>query len=41
MQLWPIFKGRFLFLIMVFISIMLVYTVTKIVFWLPEQLYGN
>ncbi len=40
-QLWTIFKGCFPFLIMVFISMILVYIFPKIVFWLPEQLYGN
>jgi tripartite ATP-independent transporter DctM subunit len=40
-QLWTIFKGCFPFLIMVFISMILVYIFPKIVFWLPDQLYGN
>jgi len=40
-QLWTIFKGCFPFLIMVFISMILVYIFPKIVFWLPDHLYGN
>ncbi|MEK9776809.1 MAG: TRAP transporter large permease subunit [Quisquiliibacterium sp.] len=40
-QLWTIFKGCFPFLAMVFISMILVYIFPKIVFWLPDLLYGN
>ncbi len=39
--LWTIFKGCFPFLIMVFISMLLVYVFPQLVFWLPDLLYGN
>ncbi len=40
-QLWTIFKGCFPFLMMVFLSMLLVYVFPQIVFWLPDLLYGN
>ena len=40
-QLWTIFKGCFPFLMMVFLSMVLVYVFPQLVHWLPEKLYGN
>ena len=40
-QLWTIFKGCFPFLMMVFLSMLLIYVFPKLVFWLPDLLYGN
>jgi tripartite ATP-independent transporter DctM subunit len=40
-ELWTIFKGCFPFLMMVFLSMLIVYIFPSIVAWLPTQLYGN
>ncbi len=40
-QLWTIFKGCFPFLMMVFLSMVLIYVFPQLVHWLPEKLYGN
>jgi tripartite ATP-independent transporter DctM subunit len=40
-QLVHIFRGSMPFLVMVFISMVLVYVFPNIVFWLPEQVYGR
>ena len=40
-QLWTIFKGCFPFLGMVFVTMILVYVFPKLMFWLPNLIYGN
>ena len=40
-QLWTIFKGCFPFLGMVFFTMILVYVFPKLMFWLPNLIYGN
>ena len=40
-QLWTIFKGCFPFLGMVFVTMILVYVFPKLMFWLPDLIYGH
>jgi len=40
-QLWTIFKGCFPFLGMVFVTMIVVYLVPGIMFWLPDLIYGR
>jgi len=40
-ELWTIFKGCFPFLAMVFVTMIVVYTVPQIMFWLPNLIYGR
>ena len=39
-QLWTIFQGCFPFVAMVFMTMLLVYVFPKLMFWLPELIYG-
>jgi len=40
-ELWTIFKGCFPFLALVFVTMIVVYTVPQIMFWLPDLIYGR
>jgi tripartite ATP-independent transporter DctM subunit len=40
-ELWTIFKGCFPFLAMVFVTMIVIYTVPAIMFWLPDLIYGR
>jgi tripartite ATP-independent transporter DctM subunit len=39
-ELWTIFRGCFPFLAMVFMTMFMVYAFPKLMFWLPELIYG-
>jgi tripartite ATP-independent transporter DctM subunit len=40
-ELWTIFRGCFPFLAMVLVTMVVIYTVPQIMFWLPNLIYGR
>jgi tripartite ATP-independent transporter DctM subunit len=40
-ELWTIFRGCFPFLALVFVTMIVIYTVPQIMFWLPDLIYGH